>query len=307
MSEGNVRIRPLRTLEELHTCEALQRQVWGFEDVSVVPHHLLLTVQMNGGVLLGAFTEEAERSRLVGFVFGFPGVQDRRLKHCSLMCGVLPERRFRGVGYRLKRAQREAVMNQGIDLVTWTFDPLQSLNAHFNFVKLGVLARQYERDIYGEMRDQLNRGLPTDRFVAEWWVGSARVEQRMGRLATEGDRGESPRADDQGVPPVNRTRRDPQSGLLCNEEIDLGRTEERLLVEIPRHIDRIKENDPELASRWREESRAIFESYFEKGYVATEFLSRDGRSPGVGDRGGRGCYLLAKVPVEALLEGKGSG
>lgn len=279
-----IEIRPLQALEELHACEELQRRIWGFSDLSVVPHHLLLTAQKSGGVLLGAF----EGDEMVGFVFGFPGYDPdyKRWKHCSLMCGVLPERRYRGVGYRLKLAQRERVLAQELGLVTWTFDPLQSANARFNFGKLGVIARKYHPNLYGDMRDELNRGLPTDRLTVEWWIRSERVRARI-------EQPSHPPPPLPEAPRINRTER--RDGLLSNAEIRLDRDAQRLLLEIPTDLNALKQRDPEAARRWREETRRIFQHYLSRGYLLSEFFvsERDGER--------RGFYLLERAQVEEVL------
>ena len=169
-------IRPLSTHGEIRAVEQLQREVWDLPDVEVVPLHVLITAAKNGGLLLGAFDDE----RLVGFVFGFPGLtSDGKLKHCSHMAGVHPAYRDRGLGYSLKLAQRDHVLAQGIDLITWTFDPLETRNATLNFHKLGAVCNTYIPNLYGEMRDGLNAGLPSDRFQVDWWIASERVAQRL--------------------------------------------------------------------------------------------------------------------------------
>jgi len=272
----NIEIRSLATIEEIHECERLQKLIWGFEDLSVVPHHLVVTTIKAGGLLLGAY----EGSRLIGFVFGFPGIENGKPKHCSLMCGVLNERRFQGVGYQLKLAQREFVLSQGLDLITWTYDPLQSANAYFNFAKLGVIARRYERDLYGDIRDELNRGLPTDRFTVEWRIKSQRVLSRV----EQGERPEFP----EGAPVVNRTEM--RGDLLVNAAYDLDLEAERLLVEIPRDIRALKEADLKLARRWRQQTREIFESYLQRGYIVTEFFAVEHE----GEK--QGFYLLERTP-----------
>jgi predicted GNAT superfamily acetyltransferase len=282
---AEIEIRPIITHGGFRECEQLQQQIWGFSDISVVPHHLLLTAQKNGGVLLGAYEPDG---RMIGFVFGFPGydAEHKRWKHCSLMCGVLSDKRYRGVGYRLKLAQREAVLAQGLDLITWTFDPLQSANAHFNFRKLGVIARRYEENLYGDMRDELNRGLPTDRFAVEWWIRSPRVRARV----------ENPNASrpvmPEDAPVVNRTER--RAGLLVNAEIQLDLRAERLLVEIPTDINALRQQDLELTQRWRLETREIFQGYLAQGYLVSEFCIVPGER--------RGFYLLERARPEDVLE-----
>jgi predicted GNAT superfamily acetyltransferase len=277
-----ITIRPLQTLDELHACERLQKEIWGFEDISVVPHHLLVTTIKNGGVLLGAF----EREKLIGFVYGFPGIENRRLKHCSLMCAVLPERRFQGVGYQLKLRQREAVLAQGIELITWTFDPLVSPNAHFNLHKLGVIAHRYERNLYGDMRDRLNAGLETDRLTVEWWIASPRVQARLQQPRR------APFVSD--LPVINQTEE--RNGLLVNRDYSLERTEPKVLLEIPYHWQRMREQNMPLVREWRHQTREIFEHYFAQGYYASDFL--------VTERAGcmRAFYLLERAPKEELLQ-----
>jgi predicted GNAT superfamily acetyltransferase len=311
-------IRPLHTLEELHACEQLQKEIWGFEDISVVPHHLLLTTIKNGGVLLGAFESEpadesagsagflqSQNERLIGFVYGFPGIENQRLKHCSLMCAVLPERRFQGVGYELKLKQREAVLAQGIELITWTFDPLVSPNAHFNLHKLGVISNRYERNLYGDMRDRLNAGLETDRLTVEWWIASPHVQARLSLLGTSPPapprhgEGSSPfplREGGQGVRSRLINQTEEHEGLLVNCDYSLERTEPQLFLEIPYDWQRMREQNMELVREWRKVTRAIFEHYFAQGYWASDFL--------VTEEGGRkrAFYLLERASREVLLQ-----
>jgi len=281
-----IQIRPITELEEIHECERLQKRVWGFEDISIVPHHLLITAAKSGGLLLGAF----ENDKLVGFVFSFLGLEaaesQPQFKHCSLMCAVLEERRYQGVGHQLKLKQREFVLSQGLDLVTWTFDPLQSANAYFNFSKLGVLSNRYERNLYGDIRDELNRGLETDRLTVEWWVRSPRVVARAERF-------KRPALSLEGVKTVNRTIF--ESGLLRSSEYELNLTDARFLVEVPHNIQLLKEKDLELAVCWRHQIREIFEHYFARGYIASEFIVQEQR--GIK----RSFYLLEKLSKEELL------
>ncbi len=290
-----ITIRPLQTLEELHACERLQQEIWGFEDISVVPHHLLLTTIKNGGVLLGAF----EGEKLIGFVYGFPGIENTRLKHCSLMCAVLPERRFQGVGYELKLKQREAVLAQGIELITWTFDPLVSPNAHFNLHKLGVISNRYERNLYGDMRDRLNAGLETDRLTVEWWIASPRVQRRLIgpsslRPSPSPGRGAGGEGQLGDLPIVNQTEE--RDGLLVNRDYSVQHTEPKVLLEIPYRWQEMRERDMELTRRWRRETREIFEHYFAQGYYASDFLvtEHEGHK--------RAFYLLERTTKEELLK-----
>lgn len=282
----SLKIRPVETLQSIHECEKLQKLVWGFEDLSIVPHHLIITTLKAGGLLLGAY----EGQRMIGFVYGLPGftlngIGKLQPKHCSLMAAVLPEHRFHGVGYQLKLKQREFVLSQGLDLITWTFDPLQSANAYFNFAKLGVICQRYEPNLYGDIRDELNRGLPTDRFAVEWWIRSPRV---VARLTHHG------KSLAQGGAVINRTTF--QKGHLVNAAIDLSHEEEWLLVEIPPELKTLKETNLELAHRWRLETREIFEHYFQNGYITSEFTTQ------VHEGQRRSYYVLKKARPSDVLQ-----
>ncbi len=271
-------IRPLDSMEKLEQAEALQSLVWPGSERDVVPAHMMITIQHNGGVVLGAF----DGDKLVGFVLGFLGTDEEtpervamaRLKHCSHMLGVHPKYRGRGIGYRLKCAQRQAVMRQGIRLVTWTYDPLQSRNAHLNIRRLGAICRTYIRDAYGEMRDGLNVGVPSDRFQVEWWITSRRVEARI-----EGSR-----------PPLDLAHFLGAGAHKLNPatlgEDDLPRPAEEVeqpsgnvaLVEIPADFHRLRLKDLELARAWRLHTRQVFEEAFARGYLVTDFVHLSGET-----------------------------
>jgi predicted GNAT superfamily acetyltransferase len=278
----DISVRALKDVAEFHQCEELQRQVWGMEDTSVVPVHLLLTAQKNGGLVLGAFEEQGT---MAGFVFGFLGMTEQgQVKHCSHMAGVLPEYQGQQIGYLLKLAQREHVLAQGLDLATWTYDPLEGLNASLNIGKLGVICRTYLPDVYGDTGIGLHLGLPTDRFEVEWWVRSRRVQ---GHLESRYDKLTLDRALDMGAERVNRTAFN-ERGLLRSETGDRALGTEAALVEIPADFQAIKSADMGLAREWRARTREIFEDYFSAGYVATEFISE------VRGKQRRNFYLLQR-------------
>ena len=280
-----IEIRPLRTHSEYRAVEELQREVWGLEEVEVIPDHLLITAQKNGGLVLGAFEPSPDGAeRLVGFVFGFLGMTpEGRLKHCSHMAGVLPACRDRGLGYRLKLAQRKHVLSQGIDLITWTFDPLQSRNARLNFHKLGVICRTYIRDLYGPMRDAINVGIPSDRFQVEWHIASERVARR---LRGEGVFPSLSALLEEGVPILNPAL---PGDLPRPPERTLSLEGERVLIQIPAHFQAVKAADMGLARAWRLHTRALFEAAFGAGYTAVDLLYE----------GGRSCYLLSIESTES--------
>ncbi len=244
----------------------MSRDIWGAAERNVVPRELLLTMQLNGGVVLGAFLPD---DRLIGFVFGFAGVRDGRLRICSHQLGVLPEYRGAGVGVALKLAQRDEALRLGYELISWTFDPLEARNAYINLHRLRCVARLYDRDHYGPMEDELNRGLASDRLEAEWWLtrktrsdcsaGSTRSDRRSDRSVPR-DAPVLLRAGDDGAPVRPAVS---LSGSRC------------ALISVPTDFQAVKRNDMELARRWRMESRAAFEAALADGLVASDF-TREG-------------------------------
>jgi predicted GNAT superfamily acetyltransferase len=277
MNRMAIEIRPVKTENEYHAVELLQREIWGAQDIEIIAFEMLMTAHKNGGVMLGAFDIIEGEERMVGFVFGFAGLTaDGRLKHCSHIAGALPGYRDRGVGYALKLKQREIVLAQGIDLITWTFDPLESRNARFNFHKLGVTCGVYARNLYGAMRDELNTGLPSDRFQVDWRIGSPRVEARL-RGEAEVQSASALMSD--GVPlvnpPVAVEPLRPSAKAMAPTAIF---REERILIQIPADFQSLKSKDRNLALEWRLHTRALFEEAFAKGYLAIDMLVEAGRS-----------------------------
>jgi len=267
-----IEIRPVKTEDEYHAVEQLQREIWGMQDVEIVAFETLMTTHKNGGVMLGAFDVDEGEERMVGFVFGFVGLTSGgHVKHCSHIAGALPGYRDRGVGYALKLMQREIVLAQGIDLITWTFDPLESRNARFNFHKLGATCGVYLRNLYGAMRDKLNSGLPSDRFQVDWRIASPRVESRL-----RGETGVSSASAlmAEGVPLVNP----PIAGESLRPSATAAPEEERMLIQIPSDFQSLKATDGNLALEWRLHTRALFEEAFAKGYEAIDLLVEGGRS-----------------------------
>ena len=166
-------IRPFENFEDFEQAEQLQNVTWSA--VETVPSNMLIAMTHHGAIGLGAFEGESGAGRMVGFAFSFLaptnllGAQ-HGLSHHSHMAAVLPELRGQGIGLQLKHAQAQAVLAQGYNLMTWTYDPLEAKNANLNITKLGCICRSYIPNCYGEMRDGLNAGLPSDRFEVEWWL-----------------------------------------------------------------------------------------------------------------------------------------
>jgi predicted GNAT superfamily acetyltransferase len=169
-------IRELCTHEELREVVALQKTIWGFEDADLLPFRMLVVATKIGGQLLGAF----DGDRMIAFCLAIPGLKaDGTAYLHSHMLGVLAEYRNHGVGRQLKLRQRDDALARGIDLIEWTFDPLEIKNAHFNVERLGAIVRRYLRNQYGASSSPLHGGLPTDRLVAEWWIREPRTRAEV--------------------------------------------------------------------------------------------------------------------------------
>ena len=175
-------IRALSRIEEFDACVELQKQVWGFDDADLVPSRMFVIAQKTGGQVIGAW----QGGQLAGYALAFVGDRRGRLYLHSHMLAVAPEYRNSGLGRRLKLRQREDGLARGIELMEWTFDPLEIKNAYFNLQRLGAIARRYVPNQYGQSSSRLQGELPTDRLVAEWWLRSRRVEQTLAEGATPG-------------------------------------------------------------------------------------------------------------------------
>ncbi len=249
-------IRPFASVADHAQCDALQRRVWG--DTNTVSPPMAIAIQRHGGIALGAFDRRS--GRMVGFALSFlapsalPGAANG-LSHHSHMTGVAPEWQNRGIGLALKLAQREAVLAQGINLITWTYDPLEARNAALNIHKLGAICRVYHRNYYGDMDDKLNAGLPTDRFEVEWWLDGA----PPGPI--------NPAAPPRALPPD--LRRPPAH---------------RLEIDIPPDFQSLKRGDLNHAKAWRMRTRLQFEDAFSRGYVVVDFIATPSRA----------CYILER-------------
>ena len=252
----------------------IQREVWS-GDVVVPPQLLLATLHNGAFVALGYVDGDPIPA---GFVFGFLGIYDYHFRHHSHMLAVRKEHRGSGLAVALKEAQRDHCLDQGIEIMAWTTDPLEALNARFNFGKLGTYAREYHRDFYGEMPDKLNAGLASDRLYIEWPIGADRTYKRL--------RGEdAPPTLEAALGEDIRYLLRADGGRPIPAEAPAG--ESHLLLEIPADFQRAKREDPSLALEWRLAARGAFEAAFAAGYAAVEFLR--GAS-------GRGAYLLVPQP-----------
>jgi predicted GNAT superfamily acetyltransferase len=172
MSADAIAIRRCEGLDELRACVALQKEIWNFTDAELVPLRMFVVAEKVGGQVMGAFAGE----QMVGFALSVPGTRSGHVYLHSHMLAVAKEHRNGGLGRRLKLLQREDALARGIELIEWTFDPLEIKNAYLNIEKLGAIVRRYNINQYGITSSPLQGGLPSDRLIAEWWLRSRRVE-----------------------------------------------------------------------------------------------------------------------------------
>jgi predicted GNAT superfamily acetyltransferase len=263
-----VTVRPLSSRAEFVLAEGVQASAWGVGDRGVTPKEVLIAIHDNGGLVLGAFDGKS----MVGYSLLMPGYRGGTVYMYSHQTGVTKDYQSKGVGYLLKRKQREVALKRGFKMIAWTFDPLIGRNAHFNVKKLGVIARNYMVDYYGPMDDSINWGLPTDRFLCEWYLDSstqASIRPYRGGVTNETFR------------VIQRTGAEPYP--RCKDwSIDLSA--EKVLVDIPRDIVELKKKSLDEARKWREATRDAFQHYFRAGFAAVALL----------ETGGELRYLLAK-------------
>lgn len=252
-------VRDLSGVDDLRECEQIQREVWGFIDLDVVPAGLLSIMECYGALAVGAFVG----GRMAGFVNGFPGFDGGARLHHSHMLAVRPEFRGAGIGIALKWAQADRVLAQGLDRINWTFDPLQAANANLNLNHLGCVARVYRLNVYGKSQSPLHGGLPTDRLEPEWELRSERVAAaRAGRPAA------APGIPD--LPSLNRVSRHPSGLPESSAPAPVGERPE-VLFRIPPRFTALLGEDPALALDWRLKSRAAFTDALGSGYEVVGF------------------------------------
>lgn len=244
-------IRELTTTEEFAAHEQLQREVWGSSSIDV-PANLLAAGARHGAIILGAYSGR----EMVGLLYSFPAITHGVLHHHSHMLGVLPGHRRHGLGYALKIRQKELVLAQGLDHITWTVDPLEVGNNLFNFGRLGVVCRTYIVNAYGEMDDALNRGLPSDRLEVEWHL---RLDSSSTSASEPIELGGVQWRDDRLPEPVRR-------------EAALGPA---AAVRVPLDLRAVRSIDPALAHWWRLHLRELFTQLFSDGYLLSGCAAQD--------------------------------
>ncbi|MET3696834.1 predicted GNAT superfamily acetyltransferase [Bacillus oleivorans] len=252
-----IEIRKLTSLQEMRQVEELEEHIWGSP---TTPLHQTHTAVKNGGIIAGAYDGE----KLVGFQYSFPGYKNGQVYLCSHMLGIHSDYQKSGIGEKLKHKQRELAIEMGYSFITWTFDPLLSVNAYLNLHKLGGIAGSYSENHYGMMDDAQNAGLPTDRFKVEWWIKSNYVnEHKPKNYAVDFNR-------------ILLQTKINQDGLPYivgkNDGVAFDPTADGWLVPIPADFQSIKNSDFELALDWRIKTREVFQGLLAQGFVGEDLI-----------------------------------
>jgi predicted GNAT superfamily acetyltransferase len=251
---GDVTIRELSSLEDVQAMAALLERIWS--EPRILTPELLRALATHGNLVIGAFIG----SQLVGAQMAFLGLEEGRPILHSHVTGVASEAQHRGIGFLLKLAQRDWALSRGIDVVTWTFDPMIARNAYFNIRKLGAFGSRFLRDFYGPMDDAFNAGERSDRLEARWELGQARVETALSGGGSEPSAaGAVAILDEQDGEPRMHTEREG----------------DRLLVRMPSDYLALREKDLTAARAWRDAVADALEEAFRRGFRATGFV-RDG-------------------------------
>ncbi len=267
--DNDIEIAEIQSLPALAEWQAVEALVWSGSESEILHTGLLITLQRYGGLLLSA---RDQSGKMIGVLLGFPGLKNGELVHCSHLLGMLPEWRSKHVGYGMKLRQREFVLNQGLDVVVWTFDPLESRNAHLNVGYLGAIAHQYSPNLYGSMNDAFNHSMESDRLTAAWYIRHSRVEARLAGARP------APLARDllaSGLPLVTRC----EAGVLAAAQepyarlVDtvLGADSAAMLLEVPSNFQAIKRFADADARAWRYGTRSVFTDLFDRGYAVLDF------------------------------------
>ena len=274
-------IRDLETFDDLQQVKRVEKEVWGMGDEDSLPMTLAVALQAAGSIFVGAF----DRERLVGFAFGFFARERGEATIHSHMLAVLDAYRKQDLGFRLKLAQRERALALGVREMTWTFDPLQSRNAHFNLAKLGVVSDTYKVDFYGPETSSMLHRNGTDRLWVRWLLDSCRVQNRIAGKETRHETLDALRL----LTPLVAFNGD---GRPARADLEESLARQRVSIEIPRDILSVERIDMALAREWRMATRWAFTNAIQAGFVVTDFCRM------IRGQQGPGAYLLQKGQVE---------
>jgi len=253
-------VRPARSRADYDACVMLQRAVWGLEDIEITSAIQLIATTHAGGMVHVA---EKAGGQAVGFAYAFPALRGGVPHLHSDMVAVLPEHQQRGVGLRLKWAQRDEALSRSLGLMTWTFDPMQARNANLNLRRLGASATEFLENLYGVTTSSLHHGLPTDRLLVRWDLAAPRVQE----LGAQGEPVRTVAAPP--APRINEVKWQAGWPVSSDPRLDLETPE--LLLEIPPEWDILCRAAPRVAEVWQTKVRQAFQTYFSRGYVAADF------------------------------------
>jgi len=269
MTAAPIALRDITTLDDCRGVVTVQESVWG-RDGETVPASVLYVSAKRGGILIGGY----RGAELVGFVWSLRGVRDGQATHWSHMLGVTPDARHQGLAERLKWAQRERALVAGVDLIEWTFDPLQAPNAHFNLRVLGAVGAGYAENVYGALAGPLHRGTPTDRFTVEWRIGEPHVAGRLSRRKAGDSRLTLGAPGALDAPDAIETTVRGAWTYVSAANKDL--TAPRIRVSVPPMFSEMQREETEIALAWRHATREVMTSLFARGYRAVDFqLNRE--------------------------------
>lgn len=270
-------IRELDSISDLRRAIQLEQEVWDLSDVDVTPLTTAIAAQAAGAFWLGAF----DSAELVGIAYAFPSLHNGRIGFHSHLLAVRDRHGQRGIGYKLKLAQRERALALGVGEITWTFDPLRSRNAHLNFAKLGVISDKYIVDFYGPQTSSPLHANGTDRLWVTWELGTRRVSERL-----QGKDSHTEALDAlKHLEPLVRFNGD---GVPVLADLPSALSRQRIAIEIPGDMDQIEREDMPRARPWREATRHAFTAAIQARFVVKEFC----RS--IRGQQGPGTYLLEK-------------
>jgi predicted GNAT superfamily acetyltransferase len=288
-----ITIRDLTSIDDLSELKAVEKEVWGMADEDTLPLTLAIACKAAGNIFVGAFDKNKEKKeKLVGFAFGFLGREHGQTTIHSHMLAVLDAYRHLDLGLQLKQVQRDRAIAMGVQEMTWTYDPLQSRNAHFNFSKLGVVSDTYKVDFYGPETSSMLHRNGTDRLWVQWMLNSRRVRDRLaGQSADKDARAEMLDALRLLAPLV---RFDP-SGKPARADLAESLARQRVSIEIPGDILEVERTDMALAREWRDATRWAFREAVAAGFFVAEFC----RS--IRGQQGPGAYLLQRGAVNEII------
>jgi len=277
ITQSAITIRDLDAIPDIEPLLRLEKEVWGLDDADVTPLTLIVALKAAGSIVVGAF----DGREMVGFALAFPSFEQGKVGLHSHMLAVRPSHREYGLGYRLKLAQRERALARGLTEMTWTFDPLRSLNAHLNFNKLGVISDSYRVDFYGPQTSSHLHTNGTDRLWVTWHMADSRVQDRLN------GRGKPAEVVDalKHLEPLIRFNGD---GKPAEGDLAAALSRQRIAIEIPRDMDQLEHTKKQLAHEWRMATRRAFTEALNAGFVVKEFC----RS--IRGQQGPGVYLLER-------------